>query len=96
MSAVRMSTILIAIAVLSASAERALASDQLQKQMETYVREQMRKARAECARKLDIAPLPANDIDFVAQYGTERWKSYKDCLLAEMHLDAQHLPPPPR
>jgi hypothetical protein len=36
MSAARMSAILIAIAALSAWAERALAFDQLQMQMETY------------------------------------------------------------
>jgi hypothetical protein len=90
----RIATTLLAIAGLTVqAAERAQARDQLAKQMEIYVREQMRKARAQCARKFAIAPLPANDIDFIVRYGNEKWHAYKDCLLAELHLDAQHLPP---
>ena len=96
MSAARICAILAAIAAsIAATAERAQAWDQLQRQMEIYVQEQMSKARDECGRKFAIAPLPASDIDFIARYGTEKWSAFKDCVLAELHLDAQHLPPPP-
>jgi hypothetical protein len=62
-------------------------------EMEKYVREQMAKARVDCARTVAITRLPDNDIDFIARYGTEKWNAFKDCMRVEMHLDAQHLPP---
>ena len=96
MSAARIATILAAIAALAMAATTDARADRLDREMDAWVQARMREARADCASKLEIAPLPASNIDFITRYGREKWIVYKDCVLGGLGLDPRHLPPPTR
>lgn len=60
---------------------------ELDKQMDVYVRAQIKDARGDCARKLGITILPNNTIDLVARYGQDKANAFNDCVVDEMGLD---------
>jgi len=61
--------------------------------LDAYVKTLIKKARAACARELDISRLPDNDIDLVARYGMDKANAFKDCVRHALQVDEQHLPP---